>query len=257
VPESRARIGPLERWPLARLRPASGNPRVHPPEQLARIGRSIEAFGWVNPILAGPDGEILAGEARWRAARELGLEDAPVVVVAGLGALDRRAYRVADNRLAEGAGWDEGKLAALFRDLEAAPVDPAAVGFSEREIAALLATLETTAPGGEDPDRVPAVPDAPVTEPGDVWELGPHRLVCGDSTRPETYGALMGGRLATMSVADLIFTDPPYGMSYKGGRHDVILGDRARGDDLRELVAAALTQAVGPTPARRPRSMSA
>lgn len=247
---SQARVGALERWPLDRLRPCPDNPRTHPPEQIEKLMASIRAFGWLNPVLADPTGEIIAGEARWLAGVRLGLEDCPVVILQGLSPLEQAAYRLADNRIAEDAGWDEDKLQSVIRELDAsAEVDLAALGWTAAEIDALLAEAEAPKRRQRDPDEAPELPAEPVTQLGDIWELGPHRLVCGDSTDPATLQALLGQRMASMTVADveqaeLIFTDPPYGMSYKGKTHGGIKGDDARGDELRSLVGGALQQAV-------------
>lgn len=210
----------FETWPLDRLFPSATNARTHTAEQLGKIAESLRTFGWVNPVLIEPTGEIVAGEARWLAAPKAGYDTVPVIVLDGLSAIERAAYRVADNRIAEDAGWDEDKLERVLRELDAANFNMAATGFDEDEVADFLAAATPKAPA--DPDAVPEPPPVPVTQPGDVWEMGPHRLICGDSTKPETLAALMGARLASValvdaSVADLIFTDPPYGMAYGGG----------------------------------------
>ena len=250
----------LETWSLDRLYPSPANARTHPSEQIAKLAESLRTFGWVNPVLADPSGEIVAGEARWHAARKAGLAEASVIVLDGLSPVERAAYRVADNRLAEDAGWDEEKLQRVLQELEAVNFNLAALGFDEEEVADFLA--KATPQVAADPDVVPEPPSAPVTQLGDIWELGPHRLICGDSTKPETLDALMGARLASvalvdLTVADLIFTDPPYGMAYGGGRaagsspkgarvkaHGMIMNDDAQGDALVTLVREALSRAV-------------
>ena len=271
-------------WPIDRLRPSPRNPRTHDAAQIGRIADSIRRFGWTNPVLADASGEIIAGEARWRAALDLGLREVPVIVLAGLDATACEAYRLADNRLALDAGWDEELLAAVLKDLTAAEFDLGPLGFSDDELLDLLEPPPAGDP--DDAERASRPPATPQTALGDIWQLGPHRLICGDSTSPETLAALFGSpnvvaRTAFVDplqpdAADLVFTDPPYGMSYDGGRavadlvvtdppygmafgagkeagstakgalvkaHGMILGDDAKGDALVDLVGAALQRA--------------
>ncbi len=132
----------IEDWPLGRLSVDPGNPRSHAPEQIDQIVASVRAFGWTNPLLADPEGMIIAGEARLAAARRLGRATVPVIVLAELSPAARRAYRVADNRIALNAGWDEDLLAAALRDIAAMELDLSAIGFTDAEVAALLAEAE-------------------------------------------------------------------------------------------------------------------
>lgn len=214
----------------------------------------MQAFGWTNPLLVDPSGEIIAGEARYLAARQLGLQTAPVIVLPGLSAAQRDAYRIADNRIAEYATWNEDLLAEVLADLERDGFDVSLTGFSERTIAELIAG----ATGVHDAvaDAVVPPPAVAITRPGDLWQLGRHRLICGDSTKRETLIRLLGGRLAQVTIldppgdataeaeqADLVFTDPPYGMSYQNKAHGGILGDDARGAELIGLVGRALAEA--------------
>lgn len=202
----------IAEWSCDRLKPDPRNPRTHAPSQIRQIVASIRQFGWTNPILVDPEGIIIAGEARWMAARELRLPTVPVIVLAHLSAQQKLAYRIADNRIPLNAGWDEALLASVLAELQAVEFDLPTLGFSDEEIAQLLDSLaEPPHPLAAD-DVAPPPPPAPVTRLGDVWQLGDHRLICGDSTKRETLEGLMA------AGADLVFTDPPYGMSYDGGR---------------------------------------
>lgn len=236
----------IEKWSVARLRASPNNPRLHAQEQINKIQTSIEKFGWTNPILATPDGEIIAGEARWHAALAKGLEHVPVIVLGHLLPAEVNAYRVADNRLALEAAWDENKLASVLGDLQAQDFDVSLTGFFDREVRKILETV----PMPIDLEETPKVPQVPVSRLSDLWICGPHRVYCGDSTLAESYATLMANSRASDAVlvdaignADLVFTDPPYGMSYKSKKHGMILNDDARGNSLINLVRDALTQA--------------
>jgi DNA modification methylase len=210
------------RRPLDQLRVSPGNPRTHSAGQVDQIVRSIEAFGWTNPILVDEHDTIIAGEARYLAGLKMGLPYAPCIVLPGLTAAQRQAYRVADNRIALNAGWDEQALQAVMLELDAVAFDLPLLGFDDAEIARLV---EPPVPGSLADADAPAElqPGPPITRPGDIWELGRHRLICGDSTRADVIGRLFGRGAA----ACVVLTDPPYGMSYDGGRAkaDVLLTD--------------------------------
>ena len=235
----------VEDWSLDRLRADPRNPRRHPPLQIRQIAASIQEFGFINPVLVDPSGEIIAGEARWQAANAVRLKMIPVVVLSHLTATQRKAYRIADNRLPAGAVWDDQMLAEVMAELQALDFDLPTIGFDDRELAHLFDGL---VPDIDPPQESPqTLPDDPVTCLGDIWIMGQHRLICGDSTKIETMDALM------QSGADLVFTDPPYGMSFGKGKvaggsakgdtvkaHGMILGDDAQGDELVSLVGEAL-----------------
>jgi len=235
----------LERRAVADLRPGARNPRRHDEAQIALISRSVRRFGWTNPVLVAPDGEIVAGEARWRAAVQLGLPELPVIVIDTLSPAETEAYRLADNQLALRATWDEAMLTEVLGDLARLEVDLEVLGFAERELARLLKDVSAAAQA----DAAEELPPVAVTVLGDVWQLGPHRLICGDSTDPAVLDRLLGGRQARMIAGegradvDLIMTDPPYGMSYKGKVHGGILGDDRRGEALVALIGGALGNA--------------
>lgn len=203
----------IEMWPLDRLKPYQRNARTHSDAQVAQIAASIVEFGFTAPILVSEDGGILAGHGRLAAARELDLDAVPVVVLDHLTPTQRRAYILADNQLALQAGWDQELLAVELADLSSTGFDLALTGFSDDELSELLCDIEETeradedSPIGEPVDEdIPDVPATPVSRAGDIWQLGAHRLVCGDSTDPAVVAALMAG-----DRASLCFTSPPYG----------------------------------------------
>jgi len=243
----------IEQWPTAKLVPYARNARTHSDAQVAQIAASIAEFGFTNPILAGSDGVIVAGHGRLAAAQKLGLEMVPVVVLDHLTPTQRRALVIADNRIAENAGWDDELLAIEFAELADAGFDNLLTGFTQDEIDAL--TPEQIPEGLTDEDAVPELQAEPVSKLGDVWVLGKHRVCCGDSTSVDAFDVLMDGQ-----SGDAVFTDPPYGMTYGGGRRagakpknrekfgtranfGVIKGDDLRGDDLTALVRDALLSA--------------
>ena len=173
---------------------------------MAEIAASIRAFGWTNPVLVDGDNGVIAGHGRLLAARKLGMAKVPVIELAGLSEAEKRAYVIADNKLALNAGWDKDLLALELGDLDALGFDLSLTGFGDDELAGLL---NLGNPGLTDPDDVPEVPEEPVSRAGDVWLLGKHRLVCGDSTRmADVDKALNGVR------PHLMVTDPPYGVNY-------------------------------------------
>jgi len=201
----------VEHWPLGRLRPYARNPRTHSDEQVAQIAASIVEFGWTNPVLVSGDGTVIAGHGRLEAARRLGLTDVPVLVLDHLSEAQRRAYVIADNKLALNAGWNEELLAAELHALNGDGFDLALTGFSESELDELMVPLGDDAggddAGGEDAaDYTPEAPRDPASRPGDLWRMGRHRLFCGDSTDPSAVARLMAGE-----GASLVFTSPPYG----------------------------------------------
>ena len=199
----------IERWPLERLIPYARNPRTHTEEQVAQIAASIAEFGFVNPVLVGADGVIIAGHARVMAARKLGMTEAPVIVLDHLSQAQRRALVIADNRLAQDAGWDEEMLRVELEALREDEFNLDLLGFEDAEIEALLAEHEGESAGLTDEDAVPEAQEAAVTVPGDVWVLGEHRLLCGDSTRIDAVEKVLAG-----SLADMTWSDLPYNVNY-------------------------------------------
>lgn len=200
----------VETVPVSALKPYVNNPRTHSKRQIEQIARSIKTFGWTNPILVDDGLGVIAGHGRLAAAKSLGLTDVPVMRLSGMSEAQRKAYVIADNRLAETAGWDDDLLrleigSLIEMDLE---FEIEAIGFETGEIDVLMAGEDN----GSEAESVPEPEDGPaVCELGDVWLLGRHRLVCGDALAEASYDALLGGELA-----DACFTDPPYNVPIAG-----------------------------------------
>jgi len=232
----------IERWPTEKLVPYARNARTHSEEQVAQIAASIVEFGFTNPILAGSDGVIVAGHGRLAAAQKLGLDTVPVVVLDHLTPTQRRALIIADNRIAENAGWDETMLRIELQSLQEDGFNLDITGFDADALAEIMAGEETTVDGQTDDDAVPEVSATPISRLGDVWELGKHRLVCSDATDPESYELLMADGLA-----DMVFTDPPYNVDYANSAKDKMRGkDRPilndnLGDGFYDFLLAAMT----------------
>src|SRR5450432_1701583 len=198
----------IEQWPVEKLIPRANNPRTHSREQVSQIAASIREFGWSNPILVGADNDIIAGHARLMAARKLGMEQVPVIVLRHLSPAQRRALVIADNQLAiAGAGWDEEMLRIELATLHQENFNMDLVGFEDVELARLLAAQETTS-GLCDEDDVPDLQSDPIAHTGDLFILGAHRLICGDCTQPDVVARLLGD-----AKPQLLITDPPYGIS--------------------------------------------
>jgi DNA modification methylase len=209
----------IEQWPLARLLPYARNARTHSDDQVAQIAASIVEFGFTNPILVGSDSVIVAGHGRLAAARKLGLEAVPVVVLDHLTPTQRRALVIADNRIAENAGWDDAMLRTELEALQEVGFDLDLTGFDPDALAELLAGEETDQTGDVDDDEVPEEAVAVVSRPGDLWVLGEHRVLCGDATDPESYVHLLSGERA-----DMVFIDPPYNVDYANSAKDKLRG---------------------------------
>jgi DNA modification methylase len=249
----------IEWQSVDKLIPYAKNARTHSDEQVAQIAGSIKEFGFNNPVLVDKDNSVIAGHGRLMAARKLGMDKVPVVQLGHMTEAQRKAYVLADNRIALNSGWDAGMLSLELQDLKD-DIDLSLLGFDPDELDALLNPVEETE-GLTDEDAVPDAPDEPKTKLGDIYILGNHRLMCGDSTSITDVDKLMDG-----NKADMVFTDPPYGMSYGGGRaqgenvkfknrsggiksHGMILGDDKTGDDLIQLIRDALASAVATTKA--------
>ncbi len=206
-------------WPIEKLIPYARNARTHSAEQVAQVAASIAEFGWTSPILTGSDGIIIAGHARLLAARKLRMTEVPVIVLDHLTEAQRRALVLADNKLALNAGWDEEMLRVELQDLEVNGFNLDLIGFSAEELETILAGGEETIEGQTDEDAVPEAQAAVVTVPGDVWILGDHRLLCGDSTQLDAVETVLAGGLA-----DMTFTDPPYNVNYGATMKDKLRG---------------------------------
>jgi DNA modification methylase len=237
-----------------KLIPYAKNSRTHSPEQVGQIAASIKEFGFRNPILVDGVG-IIAGHGRLMAAQKLGLDKVPTLDCSDMTESQKKAYIIADNKLALNAGWDTAMLSIEMKDLEDEGFDLALLGFDDKELNALLEP--EVSEGLTDEDAVPELPEEPKTKLGDIYILGNHRLMCGDSTSIDAVDKLMDG-----NKADMVFTDPPYGMSYGGGRagaigsndgtvkkFGVIKNDDKTGDDLIQLIRDALASAVATTKA--------
>ncbi|ETA80594.1 site-specific DNA-methyltransferase [Youngiibacter fragilis] len=195
--------------PIQELIPYVNNARTHSPAQITKLRSSLREFGFVNPIIVDRDFSVIAGHGRLIAAKEEGFTEVPCVFVDHLTEAQKKAYIIADNRYAEDAGWDEELLRLEIESLQGMEFDVGLLGFEPAELNKLM----TDEDGIEEDDfDVDAELQKPaITKPGDIWLLGRHRLVCGDSTKPETYSALMDGK-----KANLVVTDPPYNVNYEG-----------------------------------------
>ena len=202
----------VEKVDINRLIPYARNARTHSDAQVDQIAASIREWGWTTPVLVDPDFQIIAGHGRVMAAKKLGIAEVPVMVANGWSDAKKRAYVLADNKLALNAGWDEEILKLELDELQELGADIDLIGFSDDELAALNPEAEQV-PGLTDEDAVPEIPELPVTVEGDVWLLGRHRLMCGDSTSIDAVETLMDGQ-----KADMVNTDPPYGVSYQSNK---------------------------------------
>jgi ParB-like chromosome segregation protein Spo0J len=213
--------GRIEHWPLVRLKPYARNAKTHDADQVAKIAASMAEFGWTVPVLVATDGELIAGHGRVLAAAHLGLTEAPVIILGHLTEAQRRAYRIADNKLTELGGWDEALLLQELQALLAGDFDLGLIGIPEDELEALLADADDRPTiSDDDADAIPEPPAVPITKPGDIWALGKHRLCCGDATDPATVARLMQGKQAT-----LMFTSPPYAQQRDYGAAKEKVGD--------------------------------
>ena len=228
----------IEHLSLETLIPYARNSRTHSDEQVAQIAASIREFGFTNPVLVDGDGGIIAGHGRVLAARKLTLAEVPCIRLAHLTEAQKRAYVIADNKLALNAGWDNELLAVEFEELEALGFDLNLTGFTQDEIDALKPEL--LEPGLTDEDAVPAVQPDPISKPGDVWLLGKHRVMCGDSTVIDAVETLMAGGLA-----DQLVTDPPYNVAYTGKTKDAlkIQNDSMSDENFRQFLRDAFVAA--------------
>jgi DNA modification methylase len=210
--------------PIADLIPYANNARTHSDEQIAQIAASIKEFGFTNPILLDGTNGIIAGHGRLMAARKLSLDTVPCIELSHLSDKQKKAYILADNRLAMNSGWDTQLLTLELKSLDDEGFDLEMLGFDADELANLLEPEQVE--GLTDEDAVPELPETPVTVEGDVWLLGNHRLMCGDSTSIDAVDRLIDGQ-----KADMVFTDPPYGIEFqsnmrtKSAKFDVLKND--------------------------------
>ena len=218
--------------------PYAMNSRTHSDEQINQVAASIKEFGFTNPILVDEFNIIIAGHGRLLAAKKLGLNQVPTITLEGLTEAQRKAYVIADNKLALNAGWDDQALQAELERLKELDFDLELTGFDPDELAKLLEPEQVD--GLTDEDAVPEVPDEPVTKEGDIWICGNHRVMCGDSTSIDSISSLLEGNLA-----DIWITDPPYNVAYEGKTKDAltIQNDSMSNDSFRQFLSDAYSAA--------------
>ncbi len=227
----------IVRRKTAELIPYARNSRTHDEAQVAQIAASMREWGWTNPILIDEENEIIAGHGRILAAQKLGVEDVPCIVAAGWTEAQKRAYVIADNQLAMNAGWNEEMLKVELADLKGMDFELDLIGFDVTKLNDLMAEKNE---GVGDADAVPPVQETPISKLNDIWLLGEHRVMCGDSTNHDSIAELMGGVLA-----DQYLTDPPYNVAYEGGTEDAltIQNDDMGDEEFREFLTKAFSAA--------------
>ncbi len=227
----------VEYLPLADLLPYARNSRTHDDAQIGQIAASIREFGFTNPVLISTGNDIIAGHGRTMAAAKLGMTEVPCIRLGHLSDTQRRAYVIADNRLAMNAGWDTKMLEVELQELQAEAFELALLGFEQKELEALLNPEQEPGEGLTDPDAVPENVETRC-KPGDLWTLGKHRLLCGDSTNVQHVERLMGGE-----KADCVFTDPPYNIGFvpPRGTHGAIANDDMSPEKFGDFLRAAMT----------------
>lgn len=225
----------IEKKAVSKLVKYKKNSRTHSEAQVKQIEASIQEWGWTMPILIDEKNTVLAGHARLLAASNLGIEEVPCIIAKGWSEAQKKAYVIADNKLSENAGWDDGLLAQEFGELKELGFEVTLTGFSLDEIGVLELGPQD---GKTDQDDVPDVPEEPTTKPGQLYQLGKHRLLCGDSTDRAAVDKLMGGL-----QADLLLTDPPYNVAYEGKTKDAlkIQNDKMSDGNFRAFLVAAFT----------------
>lgn len=213
--------------PLGKLVPYINNARTHSPEQLTKLRSSLREFGFINPVIIDRDYNIIAGHGRVLAAKEEGIREVPCVFVDYLTEAQKKAYILADNRMALDSGWDEELLRIEIESLQGEDFDVSLTGFEEQELADLFAIEGDKAAKDDDFDLSAALEKASFVERGDLWIVGRHRLLCGDATRTEDVERLMDGK-----KANLIVTDPPYGVSFKSSDGLTIQNDSMKDEEF-------------------------
>lgn len=223
----------MERVPVAKLIPYINNARTHSPEQIKKLRASLREFGFVNPVIIDRDYNVIAGHGRIMAAKEEGITEVPCVYADHLTEAQKKAYILADNRMALDAGWDEEMLRVEIEALREMEFDPMLAGFDEKELEALYAGDGDEAKD-DDFDLSAALEKASFVERGDVWTVGRHRLMCGDATNAGDVETLMGGERA-----NLIVTDPPYGVSFKSSSGLTIQNDSMKNEEFYTFLLSA------------------
>lgn len=223
----------LQLVPIAKLVPYVNNARTHSPEQIVKLRPSLREFGFINPVIIDRDYGVIAGHGRILAAKEEGITEVPCVFADHLTEAQKKAYIIADNRMAMDAGWDEELLRVEIEALQAADFDPLLTGFDADELADLFDDGEKDVED-DDFDLSAALEKASFVEPGDVWTVGRHRLVCGDATSEDDVAKLMNGKRA-----NLIVTDPPYGVSFKSASGLTIQNDSMKDEEFYQFLLSA------------------
>lgn len=223
----------LQLVPIEKLVPYANNARTHSPEQIKKLRSSLREFGFINPVIIDRDYGVIAGHGRILAAQEEGIEKIPCVFADHLTEAQKKAYIIADNRMAMDAGWDEEMLRVEIEALQAADFDPLLTGFDEKELADLFESEEDKVKD-DDFDLSAALEKAAFVERGDVWIVGRHRLMCGDATSAEDVARLMDGK-----KANLIVTDPPYGVSFKSSSGLTIQNDSIKNEEFYSFLLSA------------------
>ena len=218
----------------SKLIPYVNNARTHSQEQVNKLRGSLREFGFINPVIIDSDFNVIAGHGRLMAAKEEGIEEVPCVFVDYLTEAQKKAYILADNRYAQDAGWDEELLRLEIESLEGMDFDVSLTGFDDQEIADLFADGESTGAEEDYFDLSDALEKAAFVERGDVWQVGRHRLMCGDATSPEDVATLMDGK-----KANLIITDPPYNVAFESSDGLSIKNDKMENDKFYEFLLAA------------------
>ena len=223
----------LQLVPIEKLVPYANNARTHSPEQIKKLRSSLREFGFINPVIIDRDYGVIAGHGRILAAQEEGIEKIPCVFADHLTEAQKKAYIIADNRMAMDAGWDEEMLRVEIEALQAADFDPLLTGFDEKDLADLFDSEEDKVKD-DDFDLSAALEKAAFVERGDVWIVGRHRLMCGDATSAEDVARLMDGK-----KANLIVTDPPYGVSFKSSSGLTIQNDSIKNEEFYSFLLSA------------------
>lgn len=229
----------MERVPVDRLIPYINNARTHSPEQIKKLRASLREFGFVNPVIIDREYNVIAGHGRIMAAKEEGITEVPCVYADHLTEAQKKAYILADNRMALDAGWDEEMLRVEIEALQEMDYDTLLTGFDEKELAALFKD-DGNGADDDDFDLSAALEKASFVEPGDLWTVGRHRLLCGDATKPKDVEMLMGGKRA-----NLILTDPPYGVSFKSASGLTIQNDSMKNEEFYSFLLSAFQAMAG------------
>lgn len=220
--------------PIAKLIPYVNNARTHSPEQITKLRSSLREFGFINPVIIDRDFNVIAGHGRLLAAKEENITEVPCVFVDYLTEAQKKAYIIADNRMAMDAGWDEELLRVEIEALQGEDFDVLLTGFDEKELSDLFKDGSDSEAKDDDFDLTAALEKAAFVERGDIWTVGRHRLMCGDATNADDVAALMDGK-----KANLILTDPPYGVSFKSSSGLTIQNDSMKDEDFYNFLLSA------------------